>query len=99
MMNEKLKIKTDARNQDLQSKSDFEPVVKPICQHHTDQIIYWADGRTPRTSVLIDCPHKAKFIIHYAGSDKYACGIHANAYNKRAKRNGWKLAEPLANPV
>lgn len=26
-MNEKLNIKIDARNQDLQSKSDFEPVV------------------------------------------------------------------------
>lgn len=28
-MEEKTNIKTDARNQDLQSKSDFEPVVMP----------------------------------------------------------------------
>jgi len=27
MMKEKLNIETDAQNQDLQSKSDFEPVV------------------------------------------------------------------------
>lgn len=68
--------------------SDVERLVMPLCEH-------LADWKNELFCGYANCGRKAKYIIHYNSGDKKACGIHANAYNKRAKRHGWKLAEPL----
>lgn len=66
----------------------LDTIVRPNCEH----LKMWTRGMNRGTE---PCGKPAKYIIHYDNGDKFACGIHANSYNKRAKNRGWNLAEEL----
>lgn len=65
-------------------------MVIPICEHRK----LW---KTETSKGIELCGKIAKFIIHYDNGDKFACGIHARGYNKRAIKMGLPLAELIKN--
>ena len=61
-MDKKLNIKTDARNQDLQSKSDFEPVVmaKLILYHGSNKLFKYLRPESFLTTDVLQAAHFAQ---------------------------------------
>ena len=65
-----------------------------ICEHKKEIVLKSANG-TPYLRKIVPCTNKAKYIVPYSTGDKLACGIHAQAWNKRATRHGWEVARAL----
>ena len=83
-------IGVNMTNEAKRNEFRVERPVIPLCEHLKTWKNHVYYGSEP-------CNKPAKFIIHYENGDKLACGVHANAYNKRAKNRNWDLAEPLKN--